>query len=335
MARGRWVAVTTVLLLAVTVGADTYLTGLARSNLSSDGFPPPYQYAGAVAALPHDNITILSSGPGDQVHQLRGWWFTPPGIEPSTPGAAGGPAAPVAILVHGLGADGSKVVARWAPHLLQLGFHVVAFDLRNHGASTDAPAGYVGYGPDEARDVLAAVRFVREAAASYNADPQRVVLYGASMGAVAVLHAAAQAPPGVVAALADSGFATLRLQARIDGAADGYPAFLVEMVLQRMDREAVGQRVTDSDAAAAATRAAARGLPILLAHCHEDGRVDEASLPVLADAVRAGGMEPTVWHESCRFGLSTTQHVDGFATPGYNRTVAAFLGAYVVSADAQ
>ena len=89
-----------------------------------------------------------------------------------------------AIVCHGLGSSKSNqlILAR---RLVPGGFNVLIFDLRAHGES----GGQVtGYGALEKRDVLAAIKWVRERHAK---ESEKIFGVGASMGAVALLAAAA------------------------------------------------------------------------------------------------------------------------------------------------
>lgn len=88
------------------------------------------------------------------------------------------------MLAHGFAAsaDDTKVVAI-ANALVEGGMDVVTYDARGHGSS----GGHCSLGDLECHDVAAAVGLARERS-------DRVVLVGASMGAIAVLrHAAADA----------------------------------------------------------------------------------------------------------------------------------------------
>ncbi len=95
------------------------------------------------------------------------------------------------VISHGLTAtkDDPKVVAL-ATRLHEIGYDVVAYDSRGHGQS----GGFCTLGKHEVHDVAALVEWVRS-------RTRRVVLVGASMGAVGVLSYAAKdsALTGVVA----------------------------------------------------------------------------------------------------------------------------------------
>jgi pimeloyl-ACP methyl ester carboxylesterase len=300
--RGRGVVAVALVALLLAFGwTDGFLTGLARGNLSNDGFRRAHERVPSDVGVPYENVTIPSGG-----LLLAGWWMPadPPG---------GANASTTVVLVHGLGSTMGKPVRLWAASLHGAGYSLLALDLRNHGASPDTPDGLVTYGAAEADDVAAAVAYAR----ARTGGP--VVLYGGSMGAATVLEAASRGLPGVVGAVADSSYASFRFQARLDGAEQGYPAWLVDLVVARMD------------AVAAAPPSSVRpdeslpglGVPVLLAHCADDGRVGRANFDRLAAVAPPG---TATWIADCPTGVSPDRHLDGFMQPGYNATVLAFLG---------
>jgi len=95
------------------------------------------------------------------------------------------PDAPAAVVVaHGLAADrGDGNVVGVARAVHDAGYAVVTFDGRGHGSSSGACT----LGDAERHDVAAAVALARGLA-------DRVVVVGASMGAIATLRAAAEDP---------------------------------------------------------------------------------------------------------------------------------------------
>lgn len=102
----------------------------------------------------------------------------------------GAPEAAV-VLVHGFTANADTPELEWVAEAIHaLGFDVIAYDARGHGSSE----GESTLGDLERHDVAAATALARQRA-------ERVVLVGASMGAIAVLrHAADDADlAGVVA----------------------------------------------------------------------------------------------------------------------------------------
>lgn len=106
---------------------------------------------------------------------LRGWLL---------PGEADRP--PV-VLCHDLGESKSSLVST-AIALRKSGFTVLLFDFRGHGESAGTRS---TLGLHEKRDVLGALRFLRDAPAI---DASRVGLLGVGMGAHAAVLAAAESP---------------------------------------------------------------------------------------------------------------------------------------------
>jgi pimeloyl-ACP methyl ester carboxylesterase len=302
------VAWATVLLLLVVGFADGYLTGLARENLSNDGFNRVHERTPADVGLAYEDVTIQS---GDL--RLKGWWM---------PGAANTSAANASttvILVHGHSSTMGKMVRMWAPNLHQAGYSLLAFDLRNHGASPDAGLGYVTYGATEADDVAAAVAFVQDNAADFGVDPDRIVLYGGSMGGATVLNAAARGLSGIVAVISDSAYASFTFQAHVDGAKKGYPRAVVDLVLDRMDDLAPAPPSSSRPDLAVQDLA----IPVLLAHCSDDARVTPPNFERL---VSLAPRTTVAWEAPCPVGLSKDHHLDGWMDPSYNATVLQFLG---------
>jgi alpha-beta hydrolase superfamily lysophospholipase len=92
------------------------------------------------------------------------------------------------LLCHGLGSSKSNALPV-AEHLLRAGYNVLAFDFRAHGES----AGHVStFGARERLEVLAAVEWLRR---ERPRQSERIFGVGASMGAAALVAAAADPSP--------------------------------------------------------------------------------------------------------------------------------------------
>ncbi len=308
--RTRILAIAAALLVVLAVaGAVVFgkVDGIARDNLSNRTFVRGHEFVPSDFGIAYENVTIPS---GDLA--LAGWWM------PAVGGPGTGSPDLTVVLVHGLGSNMSKMVHIWGPHLHGRGYALLSLDLRNHGASPDTKPPYVTYGDDEADDVAAAVGYLRSHAGELGIDPERIVLYGGSMGGATVLNAGARGLPGVIGVIADSSFASLTFQARLDGDEQGYPGFLVGWVLSRMDALAPSPPTKSRPDHAVQQLE----VPLMLAHCDDDARIEAASFRRLA------GLAPptaTLWHEPCPVGLSTDHHLDGWMSPSYNATVAGFL----------
>jgi pimeloyl-ACP methyl ester carboxylesterase len=184
---------------------------------------------------PHVEVAF----PGDGV-ELRGWLF------PARPPVKG-----TVIFLHGRNQnrDAGIVVAR---RLVPLGYDVLAYDSRAHGASEGK---YSTFGFYEKHDVSRAIDFL-------GAD--RVVLAGVSLGSAVAIQAAAE-DPRVVGVVAVSSFSSMEeiVRERIPRVVgDGQVQGALREVEQRS-----GMRVKDADSVAAARRVS---VPVLLLHGDRD-----------------------------------------------------------------
>jgi fermentation-respiration switch protein FrsA (DUF1100 family) len=105
------------------------------------------------------------------------------------------------VYSHGLFRSRRELLER-ASELARLGYGALLYDSRNHGLSGPAR---VGLGYNERLDVEAAVRYLRNEAQT----PDRIVLFGISMGATAALLAAAETPEAA-AVISDSSFLSFK-----------------------------------------------------------------------------------------------------------------------------
>lgn len=184
---------------------------------------------------PHVEVAF----PGDGV-ELRGWLF------PARPPARG-----TVIFLHGRNQnrDAGIVVAR---RLVPLGYDVLAYDSRAHGASDGQ---YSTFGYYEKWDVSRAIDFL-------GAD--RVVLAGVSLGSAVAIQAAAE-DPRVVGVVAVSSFSSMAEIVR-----ERIPRLVGDRQVRDALREVEqrsGMRVKDADSVAAARHVS---VPVLLLHGDED-----------------------------------------------------------------
>lgn len=198
--RPRW---TTLWALGATIAAPAVYLGISAVVARKLAFPQPLALEESPAdhGLDFRNVTFLSRGDGVE---LRGWLI--PGI-----GADGQPTLErTVIAVHGAWqnrTDPAIGLNDLCCTLARAGFAVLAFDMRGHGESQAAPF-TLGYA--ERLDILGAVDFLRDGALPYPEleHPQWIGAYGISMGASALLYAAAS-EPAIRAVVADSAYAEM------------------------------------------------------------------------------------------------------------------------------
>ncbi len=129
--------------------------------------------------------------------ELAGWL-----IRPAIPRKR----SPAIIICHGVGANKSDFT-ELAVSFAQRGYAVLTFDFRAHGESKGRRTS-LGY--HEQKDIAAALAFLRS---RQEVIPDRIGVYGFSMGGAAAVLTAANTP-GFSAVVADSAFASLRDMAR-------------------------------------------------------------------------------------------------------------------------
>lgn len=104
------------------------------------------------------------------------------------------------VVCHGVRHDKQSGV-RYVQYLLRAGYTLACIDFRNHG---DSSGSITTYGYFERKDILAAIRHLRESAQISG----RIAVLGASMGAACAIMAAASSDQ-IDALVLDSPFASL------------------------------------------------------------------------------------------------------------------------------
>lgn len=187
------------------------------------------------------------------------------------------------VLLHGWSADG-RFLLPWAMRLAEQGYRTIVPDLRNHGRSGSAPA---GFGTREADDVLALLAHLHERGQL----PSPVHLFGVSWGAVTALYAAAQwstagigATAGAVIAIEPFANAADAVRTAINGLLQTAPHLRWHeraaraTLRRRYSADRVGQAIDragadiDLDLRALDVAAVLQQVPVCVLHIH--GRVD-------------------------------------------------------------
>ncbi len=204
--------------------------------------------------LAHREISFESDG-----ITLKGWLF------PARAGRRG-----LVVYLHGI-ADNRRSGVGVARRLVALGYDVLAYDSRAHGASEGTACTYGYYEKQDLRRALDAL-----------GSPE-AVLFGSSLGAAVAIQAAA-VEPRVRGVIAQSPFADLEAIVR-----ERAPWFAtthdVTRALEAAERKGAFH-VRDASPLLAATRLR---VPVLLLHGSEDEETRPAHSRRLAEALGAQG----------------------------------------------
>lgn len=227
-------------------------------------------------AMPQfEAVTIPSRDPEIQ---LSAWYV------PAETFASG----PAVVLVHGLDSckrEGQLLLAAGMLHHAAIA--VLLIDLRNHGDSTVVNGRYAG-GTREYRDALGGWDWLVN---ERGFAPERVGLYGQSLGAATALIATGE-EPRVAAVWEDSSYADLDVAVQAELARNGYPAWLRfgGYLMARLRSGDDLLSLSPIDAVAKLD-----GRPILITHGTSDTRLSVQYASDLAAAVRADGGTVVPW----------------------------------------
>lgn len=217
---------------------------------------------------------------------LRGW-FLPAGESAHT-----------IIFMHGYRSNRLQPgvpALELARSVIEAGFNVLMFDLRNSGES-EGSVTTLGY--HEVKDVYGAVRWLKSEQA---ARAERLGAIGFSMGAVTAIMAAAN-EPAIEAVVADSGFSDLRsyLEAHMP-LWTGLPDFPFTWAIMTMLPPLI-----DLDVDAVSPRSVMPRLeqPVLIIHADRDETIPASEAEILAAAGRPDRTElwivPAAGHLAAR-----------------------------------
>jgi uncharacterized protein len=216
---------------------------------------------------------------GDEVRagdgtRIAGWYIPA--------GSGAGPEAPTIVLAHGWGSNKSRMLSR--ADLLQPDYNLVLLDFRNHGQSAQADT---TQGVREADDLRAVVDWLVSEKA-----PERIALFGVSMGGASALRAAAH-DDRIDALVVESTHSSLAhaAQARLERA--GYPLAVPgswAILLGSLVR--TGEDVTVADPITSI--AALDGRPLLLVSAGADDSLGPADAEDLFEAAEQAGSPVTL-----------------------------------------
>ena len=202
-------------------------------------------------------------------------WYVPSGD-------GAGPSAPTVVMAHGWGSNKSNMLPRAA--LLHDAYNLLLLDFRNHGQSATANT---TQGVREADDLRAVIDWLVAEKA-----PDRIALFGVSMGGASSLRQAAR-DDRIDALVIESTHATIgsAAQSRLDRA--GYPLSLPgswAILLGSLMR--TGEDVTVADPIASVARLGGR--PLLLISAGADDSLGPTDADQLLDAAEEAGSPVTL-----------------------------------------
>lgn len=253
--------------------------------------------------LPFEEVRFqVRDQAGGGMIELAAWWIAPPN-----------PSARTCIIIHGY-ADAKVGGIAWAPLWRDLGFNVLAIDLRGHGESggTFTSAGY--YERDDLCQVIDQLQTSREGQA------RQIVLFGVSLGA-AVAAGVAAMREDIAAVVLESPYGHFVRAAAAHGRAMGMPLVRGQPLVARFAGWMIG---ADFDAVAPIRLIREITCPILLIHSSNDTLVDPADAAALRQVIEqhdAGGGASRFWE------VPGAWHVLGLQTDpsAYRERVAEFL----------
>jgi dipeptidyl aminopeptidase/acylaminoacyl peptidase len=196
--------------------------------------------------------------------------------------------APAIVVTHGVnGCKCQPNVLLVAGMLHRHGFNVLLFDLRDHGES-ELEDGRAALGNDEYLDVLGAWDWLQ---ASKGFAPERIGVYGQSLGAATTLIAFSEEPQAA-ALFVDSPYAHLDVLINEELTRNDYPTFLAPAALL------AARLVSGDDLLAHGPEEAilrAGGRPIYIVHGTGDTRVNVHHTRDLVSLAETVGADVSVW----------------------------------------
>ncbi len=211
---------------------------------------------------------------------ISGWYVAAQGVDEAD--------APVVILVHGVNdCKRTPYILMPAGMLNKAGFNVLMIDLRNHGDSQVVDGRYAA-GTIEYRDALGAWDWLVN---EKKAAPEKIGLFGTSLGAATVLIAMGE-EPRVAATWEDSSYADINVVIDAELARSGYPSALAGAGIL------MGKVISNRDVTAKSPLAAIaklNGRPLFITHGTADTRLSVQYAYDLVAAAQADGQTIEPW----------------------------------------
>ena len=229
---------------------DTVLSARQRASFDR-GFERLGIHAGTMAARGGNRIAYRTVPAADyrikySTKRTDGKFSFEFSMNPETPPTPA-PAIGTIVFLHGWNDDHSTMMP-WAMAMAKYGYVGIVPDLRNHGGSDRAPA---GYGPREALDIVDLLASLRARGMLH----EPVYLFGVSYGATTAIFADANPDAHVKAVIAMEPFVNAGAAVRsvIASLRSSHPTSLKGRLLRwvvrlRYDDDAVGKAIVQADA---------------------------------------------------------------------------------------
>jgi len=206
------------------------------------------------------------------------------------------------IFLHGLGGTRAQL-APIARHIHKDGYGILLIDQSGHGEHT---RDITTFGRAESWDALAAIEWLRNRP---EIDPERIGIYGASMGAATAIYAASE-DSRLACVVADSSYATFESQAYHDLTTNRamklagqtnrtasisvpgpfQPSFV--WIFKNLSGSVIGEWAEWPDPVDVIGKIKC---PLFLIHGECDERIDASNLDELTSAAREGGVDVITW----------------------------------------
>ncbi|MEZ4668001.1 MAG: prolyl oligopeptidase family serine peptidase [Anaerolineae bacterium] len=257
---------------------DTDLAPFLANTPASFVSPSAYSENMSAYAMPaYQEVTFPARE--DQV-TISGWYVPAQDVDETI--------APSVILVHGLNdCKRYPYILMPAGMLNKAGFNVLMIDLRNHGDSQVVDGRYAG-GVLEYRDVLGAWDWLVN---DKHFAPEKVGLFGISLGAATVLIAFGE-EPRVAAAWEDSSYADINETITAELSRNNYP-ILLEGAGVLMGSVISNHNITAKSPLE--TMSKLNGRPLFITHGAADARLSVKYAYDLEAAAKANGQDVPLW----------------------------------------
>lgn len=253
-------------------------------------------------AMPFEDVVFRVRDAGGGQINIAGWWMPHPAGSRRT-----------CILVHGY-ADAKVGAIAWAPTWRDLGFNVLAIDLRAHG---DSGGKYTTAGHLEREDLSQVIDQLRAARPDRT---EQIVLFGISLGA-AVVGAVGAMCEDLSAVVMESPYGHFVRAATRHGWVMGMPLVWLQPMVVRLAGWMTG---ANYDEVAPVNLIGQIRCPLMLIHSGDDPLIDPADAEALREAMarRDPSRGPSVYWE-----IPGAYHVMGLAVDprAYHQRLAGFM----------